>query len=575
MYPDFNSLKKNLKKEFSCKYKLKIAVLGDSATQLLCVALKGLAIEYHIDLSIYEADYNQIHIQLQNPQSALHQFQPDYVLIFENHKKLAVNYYLKPSELKSSFAQEKLQEIEDYHTIVNDSLNAKLFYFNFFEVDDGVYGNYANRYEASLLYQTRLINMGLMQLANKLPNFQLIDILSKQAQFGIDYLFDFKNYIKADMIFSIESLPVVAKIIVDQLKVQLGVITKCVIFDLDNTLWGGIIGDDGLEKIQIGNFGIGKVFTEIQYWAKELKKRGIILCVVSKNTENIALEPFLNHPDMVLKMDDIAVFLANWDNKVSNIRKIQQILNIGFDSMVFIDDNPFERNMVKENIPEVMVPELPEDPSEYLSYLKSLNLFETTQVSSLDENRTEKYKTEETRLKHASLFKDEESYLKDLNMLALVEPLNPYNLPRASQLTQRSNQFNLRTIRLSEEELLSFNGTKGQYVLNFSLKDKFGDHGLIAILLLKEINQHQLFIENWAMSCRVLKRGMENFIINALIDLAAEYNYQELVGEYIPTIKNELVKNLYPSLGFEEVSDKWILKTDTYKQLSNTITNIT
>ncbi|KHJ37502.1 hypothetical protein PBAC_23460 [Pedobacter glucosidilyticus] len=132
MYPDFNSLKKNLKKEFSCKYKLKIAVLGDSATQLLCVALKGLAIEYHIDLSIYEADYNQIHIQLQNPQSALHQFQPDYVLIFENHKKLAVNYYLKPSELKSSFAQEKLQEIEDYYSIVFNHLNAKLFYFNFF-----------------------------------------------------------------------------------------------------------------------------------------------------------------------------------------------------------------------------------------------------------------------------------------------------------------------------------------------------------------------------------------------------------------------------------------------------------
>lgn len=574
MYSDFNSLKKNLKKEFSCKYKLKVAVLGDSATQLLCIALKGFALENRIDLSIYEADYNQIHLQLQNPQSYLHQFEPDYVIIFENHKKLASNFYVTPPDTKPYFAQEKLQEVESYHAIVSHSLNAKLLYFNFLEVDDAIYGSYTSSYEGSLLYQTRLINIGLMQLAAKLSQFQLVDILSKQAQYGIDYLFDFKNYIKADMIFSLESLPLIAKIIVDQIKAQLGIITKCAIFDLDNTLWGGIIGDDGVEKIQIGNFGIGKVFTEIQYWAKELKKRGIILCVVSKNTENIALEPFLKHPDMILKMDDIAVFIANWDNKVSNIKKIQQILNIGFDSMVFIDDNPFERNMVKENIPEILVPELPEDPSEYLAYLKSLNLFETTQVSSLDENRTEKYQTESARLKHASLFKDEESYLRDLNMIAQVDPLNQYNLPRASQLTLRSNQFNLRTLRFSEEELLSYKNTEGQFVINFSLKDKFGDHGLIAIILLKELNSNQLFIENWAMSCRVLKRGMENFIMNTLVDFAAKNNYEELVGEYIPTAKNELVKNLYPSLGFEDVfNNQWILKINTYYQLSTTISN--
>jgi FkbH-like protein len=574
MYSDFNSLKKNLKKEFSCKYKLKIAVLGDSATQLFCVALKGFALENFIDLNIYEADYNQIHLQLQNPQSDLYQFKPDYVIIFENHKKLASNFYVTPQETKPYFAQKKLQEVESYHAIVAHNLNAKLLYFNFLEVDDAVYGSYTNSYESSLLYQTRLINIGLMQLAAKLSHFQLVDVLSKQAQYGIDYLFDFKNYIKADMIFSLESLPLIAKIIVDQLKAQLGIITKCAIFDLDNTLWGGIIGDDGVEKIQIGNFGIGKVFTEIQYWAKELKKRGIILCVVSKNTENIALEPFLNHPDMILKMDDIAVFIANWDNKVSNIKKIQQILNIGFDSMVFIDDNPFERNMVKENIPEVIVPELPEDPSEYLTYLKSLNLFETTQVSGLDENRTEKYQTENARLKHASLFKDEESYLRDLNMIAHVDTLNQYNLPRASQLTLRSNQFNLRTLRCSEEELLSYNNTDGQFVINFNLKDKFGDHGLIAIILLKAINSNQLFIDNWAMSCRVLKRGMENFITNTLVDFASKNNYQELVGEYIPTAKNELVKNLYASLGFEDaLNNQWILKINTYKQLSNTISN--
>jgi HAD-superfamily phosphatase, subfamily IIIC len=187
-----------------------------------------------------------------------------------------------------------------------------------------------------------------------------------------------KFYINADMPFSLDALPTIAKGVVDIVNACEGKFNKCVILDLDNTLWGGIIGDDGIDNIEIGDLGIGKAFTELQEWLKELKKRGIILCICSKNEEILAKEPFLKHPDMVLSLEDIAVFVANWKNKADNIRFIQNVLNIGFDSMVFIDDNPFERNQVKLEIPELTIPELPKDPVDYLSYLKGLNLFETT-----------------------------------------------------------------------------------------------------------------------------------------------------------------------------------------------------
>ena len=230
---------------------------------------------------------------------------------------------------------------------------------------------------------------------------------------------------------------------------QRGTFNKCLILDLDNTLWGGVIGDDGIEGIQLGHgLGIGKAFTELQQWAKKLQQRGIILCVVSKNDEQVAKEPFIHHPDMVLRLDDIAVFMANWETKVDNIRAVQQVLNIGFDSMVFLDDNPFERAIVRENIPGITVPELPEDPAQYLEFLYSLNLFETASASEVDDKRTRQYQQEAKRIELKRTFANEQEFLASLGMEARVEPFTAFNTPRVAQLTQRSNQFNLRTMPL-------------------------------------------------------------------------------------------------------------------------------
>jgi FkbH-like protein len=341
----------------------------------------------------------------------------------------------------------------------------------------------------------------------------------------------------------------------------------------DSTLWGGVIGDDGMENIQLGSLGIGKAFSEFQYWLRKLKNRGIILAVCSKNTETVAKEPFEEHPDMVLELEDIAVFVANWGNKVDNIMQIQSVLNIGFDSMVFIDDNPFERNLVRENIPEICVPEMPEDPADYLEYLYTLNLFETTSFSEEDERRTELYKIESQRKAVQQKFTNEDDFLKSLHMLSQVEVFNKFNAPRVAQLSHRSNQFNLRTHRYSEADIIGMISSENHYTFAFSLEDKFGDNGLICVVILQIEDTRTLFIDTWFMSCRVLNRGMEHFVLNEITNFAREKGFAFVKGEYIPTLKNSMVKDHYLNLGFKRSGDFWILNTTDYQNKKCFINN--
>ncbi|MEJ7822688.1 MAG: HAD-IIIC family phosphatase [Chitinophagaceae bacterium] len=558
MIPDFSRLKKNIKNKNECRFHFKMAVLADTATQLLCTAIEGYGVEESMNIDIYEGPYNQVEAELYNPNSGLYAFKPDYVLIFESHKKLLKAFYKTTLKDRGFFADNKFETVKNYYNIVTERLNAKFISFNFCEENDGVFGSAAAVYPASFLYQVRRLNFLLADSALKEKKFRIADMLSLQNNIGLYGITDEKIYVSTGMAVSIDALPYVAKCITDPIKAGYGIIRKCLILDLDNTVWGGVIGDDGINNIQIGELGIGKAFSELQQWIKELKNKGIILCVASKNTESIAKEPFELHDDMVLKLEDISVFMANWDNKVKNIQRIQEILNIGFDSMVFLDDNPFERGIVKQYIPEITVPDLPEDPSLYLGYLKKLNLFENISYSDNDTERTKQYQQEAKRVTDQKFFDNEEDFLKNLSMECTVEPVTAFNMPRTSQLTLRSNQFNLRTVRYDEVALQDFAAKENNYIWNFSLKDKYGDHGLIAIVMLEK-NDDVLFIHNWIMSCRVLKRGMENFTRNYLAEFGSSMGCKLITGDYVPTPKNGIVKDHYEHLGFKKNHDLWEL----------------
>lgn len=531
---------------------VKVALLGDNATQLLGTALQGAAVSKGFRLDLWESDYNQVERQLMVPGSEYHGFGADYTVLFQSTHKLLEQHSSLSVDGRLSLAQTRL----DFIAGVCDSVNGPVIVYNYPELDDRIFGNYSAKVPSSFIYQVRKLNLGLMELASSRSNLYVADIDSIQAQIGRDRMFAPAVYASTDMVVSLDALPAVAFAAADIIAALRGTFKKCLILDLDNTLWGGIVGDDGWEGIQVGHdLGIGKIFHEFQQWIKKLSQRGIILAVCSKNDAEVAREPFEKNPEMVLRLDDFAVFVANWDNKADNIRYIQRVLNIGFDSMVFIDDNPFERNIVRENLPEVTVPELPEDPALYLEYLYGLNLFETASFSAGDAARTAQYRVEAQRRELHDKFTDEGDYLRSLEMKAVVEGLTPFNLPRVAQLSQRSNQFNLRTVRYDEAALERIGSDKDCEVIAFSLSDRFGDNGLISYVVLRRQAPDTFFIENWVMSCRVLKRGMEDFVLNTIVGHVRAADARKLVGEYIPTPKNKLVAAHYDNLGFTRVQE--------------------
>ncbi|MCI7028803.1 MAG: HAD-IIIC family phosphatase [Clostridiales bacterium] len=547
-------LKKNCARTPETPDGTRFALLGDCATQLLATAIRGYALEMNLPLRVFEADYDQIDAQLMDTGSEFYAFAPETVLLYRCTEKLYERFVRTPLDARAAFAETEIEKIRAEWARVQHGTKADILFFAFLPMDDGVFGSYALREGSAFPYQLLKLNYLLAEAAREAGNVRLIDLEPIRAHMGYDAFHDPKLYAIAKMPISTQALPAVASRVMDAILARKGRFHKCAIVDLDNTLWGGVIGDDGLEGIQIGELGQGHAFTEFQTWLKELKNRGVMLAVCSKNDEANAKEPFLRHPEMVLKLDDFSAFVANWEDKASNIRRIQKELNIGLDSMVFFDDNPFERNLVRTMLPEVEVPELPEDPAEYTAFARMQNLFDTNSYSDEDRVRTERYLAEKSRTELSAGIDNYDDYLKALGMKAVCAPFDAFHIPRIAQLTQRSNQFNLRTVRYSEQEIEEIAANPRYVTRYYTLRDRFGEHGLIAVVILEK-RENELFVNEWLMSCRVLKRGMEQFIADSILRAAREAGVARVVGEYIPTPKNAMVKDLYASMGFRPLGD--------------------
>ena len=563
MIHEFSVLKKAKRKIEADWKEVRIAILGDHATQFIKEALIGYGAISKLNYNVYEADYSQIDQEILDADSELYNFNPEIVIVTNSVYKLEQSFH--HSKNQDSFANSFLDKVEGWMEALKNNTKAKIILSTFPELPDAVFGNFASKVNSSFLYQLRVLNLELMKLSAQNGNLFLCDVAALYGVYGQNTAKSAQMYINADMIFSLDFIPVFTKQLNDIILALRGKFNKCLILDLDNTTWGGIVGDDGVENIKIGDLGIGKAFSKLQTWAKALKERGVILCICSKNDEANAKEPFEKHPDMVLRLEDISVFVANWENKASNIRNIQEILNIGFDSVVFLDDNPFERNLVRLELPDVIVPELPEDPAEYLDYLLSLNLFETASFSENDKDRTKQYQAEAERVSSVAKFANIDEYLASLEMVSDVKEVDSFSLPRVAQLTQRSNQFNLRTQRYTDEDLKSMIESKEYIAISYTLVDKYGDNGLISAVVLKK-EKDFMFVDTWIMSCRVLKRTMEPFVLNTIVEEAKKLGYSKLIGEYLPTAKNGMVKDHYKNFGFEEKEGRWELSIDSFEK---------
>ncbi len=332
---------------------------------------------------------------------------------------------------------------------------------------------------------------------------------------------------------------------------------KLIVIDLDNTLWGGVVGDIGAENLALGGHNaIGEAYKDFQLALKSLTKRGIVLAITSKNEESVAMNAIENHSEMVLRKADFVAWRINWDDKAKNIFEIAQELNLGLDSIVFLDDNPFERERIKHSFPEILVPELPIDPLLYKHFLMQLDCFNSNAISEEDRKRTELYSIEKQRLEHKNGFNDLEEWLKSIDIKVKCEELNSENLQRVLQLLNKTNQMNLLTTRYTEKELLDRSFDENHFTYAFSVKDNFGDAGLTGVIGLQVIGENLIFTD-FVLSCRVIGRKVEETMLSVAIHLARKLNLKFVEANYIATEKNKPCFDFFQNSNFEIQNNKF------------------
>jgi FkbH-like protein len=404
--------------------------------------------------------------------------------------------------------------------------------------------------------RTRCIRRLNAHLTARRPrNVTIVDFEFLAALSGKEHWFDETAYFTTKQPFSIRLMPVVCAYLSRLIAASRGAVRKCIVLDLDNTLWGGVVGDDGVAGLRLSPTDpLGEAYLAFQSYLLALKERGVLLAVCSKNDEAVARSAFRDHPDMILQEEDFAAFVANWDDKATNIRRIAIDLNIGIDSLVFFDDNPAERSLVRQFEPSVMVIEVPEDPSRFIRALELSFAFEWPQLTVEDRDRVNSYHGNKARSDALAHFSDYDSYLKSLEMTAVVRYLTEDELPRFHQLINKTNQFNLRTVRYTEQVLSQLCKEPSYRLVEIRLSDKFTNYGSVANTVLRLVDDN-LFIENWVMSCRAFKRGLEDATFEAILEIGRLLHAHYIVGEYVETPKNSYVKSLLSGLGLSPWTD--------------------
>lgn len=545
---------KSLREQPNLGAPLRLAVLGSFTTGQLIAMIELNLFAAGVVAEVYEADYGVFRQEILDPTSGLYDFQPQVLFLATSWRDLggAPALHGDPAESHKLVDAEVDRWLNLWNTAYG-RLGCQIVQNNFDAPAWRQLGNYELRHPTSLRRYSAAVNQAFQDRAPPFVTIHDLDELSAQigrARWGDERFFHHAK-IPCDPECLVEYGHSVASLII----ALRGLTKKCLALDLDNTLWGGVIGDDGLGGIRLGQGDPeGESFLAFQRYLKSLKDRGVILAVCSKNEEPVAKEVFEKHREMALRLEDISCFVANWEPKADNLRRIATALNIGRDSIVFVDDNPAERALVRQLAPDVMVPELPEDPAGYIAAVENLRAFQVVSLSSEDLKRTEFYQANAQRQLQEESATNIDDFLRSLAMVAHVAPVDATTLERTAQLINKSNQFNLTTRRRSAAEVQAIADDPQWITRTVSLVDKFGDNGLISVLLAR-IEQDTLFIDTWLMSCRVLKRGVESLLLNKLVEIARERGLKQIVGEYIPTAKNVIVKDHYQNLGLTKIAE--------------------
>lgn len=536
---------------------IKIAVLGSCSIQYFVQVLRLLLYKEGICADIYEGEYNGIKMGILNENSPLFHFNPNILIILPDYRDINnLPQYNENADEIECLVRYTIEDYQNLWSIIKNQLpQTKILQANFVIPVERVLGNLEANYTFSRYNFFRHLNVALTE--QHFENVVIVDLEYLASLYGKYNWFDYSLYSLSKVSFSLQYIGNVVDMFVKLITAWQGKIRKCIVLDLDNTLWGGIVAEDGWEGIQVDvNDAVGESYLAFQRYLKALKARGILLAVCSKNDRKIAEQAFINNKNMLLSLNDFASFQANWEDKASNIKTIAKEINIGLDSMVFVDDNPAEREIVRMHLPEVTVIDMPEDPAYYIDALERAHAFEWVQLTAEDYARAESYEKNRDRIKLQQISSNYDEYLINLEMEADISKVTPDILKRFVQLINKSNQFNLRTKRYLDTYIESLQGNETYGLIAASLQDKFSDYGWIASIILQK-QDTVCFIDTWVMSCRILKRGLEYLVFQHIYDWAYEHGCDRIIGEYIPTEKNNMVKDLYVELGFIEITEEY------------------
>jgi len=532
---------------------LRLAVLGGFSTQFITRILDALLAERDLTVEIYEAPYATYMESILNPDSDLYRFAPQLTLLLVHRGDLERLPSLANSEAEvEAMANAEVARFASAWSTIRARTSTLIIQSNFELPDARALGNFEASLVQSELSFVRRVNALLAEKARGVA--QVFDVDYLCAAYGLTRALDPSRYHLTKQPYAFEFLPAYCHALAALVMATQGKAKKCIVLDLDDTLWGGTVGEDGIDGLHLGpGHAEGEAFAAFQRYLKSLKTRGVLLAVCSKNDEPLAREAFANHPGMELVPEDIACFVANWQDKAGNIETIARTLNIGLDSLVFVDNSPEERHLVRSVLPMVSVVELSDDPAEYVRNVDECRFFETTELTDDAVQRTEYIRVDQERTRAESAFVDYRSYLKSLELCGEITQIRASTLARVAELIKRTNQFNLRTVRHSVDEVAALLQRPGSVGFSVAISDRFGTQGTIAaVLLVKQADV--LFIDTWLMSCRVLKRGVEHFVFEELLRHAREQGVRALVGEYRPSGKNGMVAGLFEELGFTKVA---------------------
>ena len=545
---------------------VRLGVVSNSTLDFIVPSLEASALRHGIALTCIQADYGQVLQEVISPDSLLYSEPLDAVLIAIDYRYFPLRSPYGDAKAAATTVQDTISHFDSLRNAVRRNSGAISILQTFALPSEPLFGSFDSVLPGTQRQLLTAINKGLVESVYGTEDV-VVDIASLAENIGLARWHSPAQWNMAKLPFADEFVPVYADYVARVLAALRGKSRRCLILDLDNTLWGGVIGDDGLEGIKVAQGdATGEAYLSVQRMALALRERGVVLAVSSKNNDETARSVFRDHPEMLLREEHLAVFQANWNDKATNIKAIAEELSLGLDAMVFLDDNPAERGLVRKLLPQVAVPELPSDPALYARTLSAAGYFESVTFSQEDAKRADFYQDNARRVNLQKQAGNVDDYLASLNMEIIFQPFDKTGRSRITQLVNKSNQYNLTTRRYTEAEIAQAEADPNCFTLQVRLTDIFGDNGMISVVICRETEPKVWEIDTWLMSCRVLGRGVQDMVLNEILKHAGANNIDRLLGIYIPSARNQMVENHYPLLGFESVdrqpdgSTRWSLQ---------------